>query len=124
VEAGCAVTSLRRKRGKNDRKDLLYWQQDIPLVGPRNLEDRINSACYANVMVQTCESNYLGLKLEASVLFGSLVQWSGSIKWNYLIWHTKSLRDSSVKSKSTGTVNIPINHGESGECGLKIVLNN
>jgi hypothetical protein len=36
----------------------------------------------------------------------------------------KEFKDSSVKSKSTGTVNIPSDRGESGECGLKIVLNN
>jgi hypothetical protein len=115
---------------ENDRKDLLHWQQDIPLVGSRNLEDR-KETLFKFSMLRECDgaekmfqSNYLGLKLEALVLFGSLAQCSGLMKRNYLVWHTKSLRDSSVKSNSTGTVNIPSNHRESGKCGLKIVLNN
>jgi hypothetical protein len=41
---------------ENDRKDLLHWQQDISLIGSRNLkiEKKLysNSACYVNAMVQ------------------------------------------------------------------------
>ncbi|KAJ7825476.1 hypothetical protein B0H14DRAFT_3145296 [Mycena olivaceomarginata] len=66
-----AAASLRRKRGKmteNDRKDLLDWQQDIPLVGSRNLEDRKETLSIFS-MLRECD----GAEKTTIWNFGSMV---------------------------------------------------
>ncbi|KAJ7807238.1 hypothetical protein B0H14DRAFT_2609885 [Mycena olivaceomarginata] len=39
---------------ENDRKDLLHWQQDIPLIGSRNLEDR-KETLFKFSMLRECD---------------------------------------------------------------------